>query len=53
MMPQSFFKKKGGDKILHSISVEYNGENPLEVKENGVPSSGGKKGTYGVKLGVA
>ena len=49
---QTFFAKKAGDKVLHSISVEYDGENPLEVKEDGVEWTKGKKGTYAVKIGV-
>lgn len=51
---QSLFAKKGGDKILHSISVEYHDEHALDVKEDHVPwGKDGKTGNYGVKIGVA
>lgn len=48
-----FYAKKTGDKTLHSISAEYNGEKSLVLKEANVPwGKGGKTGTYAVTVGV-
>lgn len=50
----TFFEKKLKDKILHSISEEYDGTtNPLVLKEDNVEWDDGKTGTYGVTLGIA
>ena len=50
----TFFTKKLKDKVLHTISREYNGENPLILSEDNVSwGDGGKTGTYGVKIAVA
>ncbi|HEY0458116.1 MAG TPA: hypothetical protein VGC97_03120 [Pyrinomonadaceae bacterium] len=50
----AFFKKKLKDKMLHSISIETDGENPTVLKEDNVEWGDDKKtGTYAVKIGVA
>jgi hypothetical protein len=49
-----FFKKKLKDKMLHSISQEFSGENPLILKEDKVKwGDDNKTGTYAVTIGVA
>lgn len=52
---QTFFEKQLKDKTLHTISQEYNGENPLALKEDNVvwDKKKNKSGTYGVTIGVA
>lgn len=50
---KTFFEKQLKDKTLHTISQEYDGENPLVLREEGVEWDDGKTGTYGVKIGVA
>jgi hypothetical protein len=50
----AFFTKKLKDKILHTISTEYDGEKPLALKEDKVPwGDDSKTGTYGVSIGIA
>jgi len=50
----SFFTKKLKDKVLHTISKEYDDENPLVLSENKVAwGDDGGKGTFGVKIGIA
>lgn len=49
-----FYAKKLKDKILHSISQNYNGEKQIVLKEKNVEWGDDKKtGTYAVKIGVA
>lgn len=49
-----FFEKKLKDKTLHTISQEYDGENPFVLKEENVEwGKDGKTGTYAVTIGVA
>jgi hypothetical protein len=51
---EEFFKKKLKDKMLHSISLETDGKNPIVLKEVDVAwGDDGKTGTYAVKIGVA
>lgn len=50
---QTFLTKEKKDKLLHSISREYKGENPFVLKEEKVwNTKKRKKGTYGVTIGV-
>ena len=47
-------KEKSGDKVLHTISQEYNGEKPLVLSEDHVKwGKNGKTGTYGVTIGIS
>ena len=48
-----FYSKKLKDKMLHSISAEYDGEKTMILKEDKVEWKKGKKGTYAVKIGIA
>ena len=48
-----FYKKKLKDKMLHSISTEYDGEKTLTLKTEKVEWDKGKKGTYAVKIAIA
>jgi hypothetical protein len=48
-----FYAKKLKDKMLHSISTEYDGEKTLTLKEDKVEWKKGKTGTYAVKIGIA
>lgn len=49
-----FYKKKLKDKMLHSISTEYDGEKTLTLKEKNIEwGDDGKTGTYAVKIAVA
>lgn len=49
-----FYKKKLKDKMLHSISTEYDGEKTLTLQEKNVEwGDDGKTGTYAVKITVA
>jgi hypothetical protein len=48
-----FLTKKAGDKVLHSLAEEYEGQNPFVLKEDGVEWGDGKTGTYAVTIGVA
>lgn len=48
-----FYKKKLKDKMLHSISTEYDGEKTLSLKEDKVEWKKGKTGNYAVKIGIA
>jgi hypothetical protein len=48
-----FYKKKLKDKLLHSLSAEYEDQKTLTLKENNVEWKKGKTGTYAVKLGIA
>lgn len=48
-----FYTKKLKDKILHSISAEYDDEKTLTLKEDKVEWDKGKKGTYAVKISIA
>lgn len=51
---KTFLTKEKKDKLLHSISQEYNGENPLVLEEKDVKwgKKINNKGTYGVTIGV-
>jgi hypothetical protein len=52
----AYFTKQLQDKVLHTISQDYNGENPLAISQDDVPWGKGKKGgkgTYGVTIGFA
>ena len=52
----AFFTKQLKDKVLHSISKDYQGENPFVISQDNVPWGKGSKGgtgTYGVTIGVA
>lgn len=46
----AFYTKKLKDKVLHSISTEYDGEKTLTLKEDKVEWKKGKNGTYAVKI---
>lgn len=48
-----FYKKKLKDKLLDSISTEYDGEKTLTLKEDKVEWEKGKTGTYAVQIGIA
>jgi hypothetical protein len=51
---QSYFTKKLKDKVLHSISQEYDGEDPLLLSEDDVEwGDDGKTGTYSVKIDIS
>jgi hypothetical protein len=48
-----FYKKKLKDKMLHSISTEYDGEKTLTLKEEKVEwGDDNKTGTYAVKISI-
>ncbi len=47
-----FYKKKLKDKMLHSLSTEYDGEKTLTLKDENVEWKKGKTGTYAVKIGI-
>ncbi len=50
---QEFLTKEKKDKLLHTISAEYNGEKTLELSEEKEwDTKKHKKGTYGVKIGI-
>lgn len=50
---ESFFAKKAGDKILHTISRAYNGEKTIQLIEEQVEWKEGKTGTFAVTIAVA
>ena len=50
---QEFLTKEKKDKLLHTISAEYDGEKTLNLKEEKEwDAKKHKKGTYGVKIGI-
>jgi hypothetical protein len=50
---QEFLTKEKKDKLLHTISAEYDGEKTLDLKEEKEwDAKKHKKGTYGVKIGI-
>ncbi|MGC2238696.1 MAG: hypothetical protein WA584_21255 [Pyrinomonadaceae bacterium] len=52
---KEFFEKQLKDKNLHTLSQEYNGENPFILKEENVvwDKKKNKSGTYAVTIGIA